>query len=93
MHSNGTSLWSAMRLSSVTIVFAAAAASYVPGAWAEGSATMTQSTELLQPSLKAPKGHRQPRPADLSTALTGDEESVIQDQRKLDRQLTICRGC
>ena len=43
----------------------------------------------------APVGHRQPRASDVpaDTRRTGEEQSQVQRDRELDKQLWICRGC
>jgi len=43
----------------------------------------------------APVGHRQPRAADVPSGAPKDEfaQRIEQINRKLDRQLQICRGC
>jgi hypothetical protein len=44
---------------------------------------------------EAPVGHRQPRASDVpsDTRRTNEEETQIQRDRELDKQLWICRGC
>ena len=44
---------------------------------------------------KAPIGHRQPRAADLPTAMPRDasDEWLDRVNRDIDRKLNICRGC
>jgi hypothetical protein len=44
----------------------------------------------------APKGHRQPRAADIPPVpppKTGTDEALERLQRQFDGRLTICRGC
>ncbi|MGJ5179721.1 hypothetical protein ACQR16_16690 [Bradyrhizobium oligotrophicum] len=48
-------------------------------------------------SMEAPRGHRQPRPADLPKADQAEDNSmsgVSKEDRELDRKIkSICRGC
>lgn len=45
------------------------------------------------PRLKAPIGHRQPRPSDLPPSVRRDEDRPATTDRELDQRLQICRGC
>ncbi|MPZ37697.1 MAG: hypothetical protein GEU95_06480 [Rhizobiales bacterium] len=47
------------------------------------------------PRLKAPIGHRQPRPSDLPPSIQRDETQgrATPDERALDRKLKICKQC
>jgi hypothetical protein len=41
----------------------------------------------------APIGHRQPHAADVPSASASDLERISSEDAKVDRKLTICRGC
>jgi hypothetical protein len=45
------------------------------------------------PRLKAPIGHRQPRPSDLPPNVRRDEDRPAATDRDLDERLQICRDC
>jgi hypothetical protein len=45
------------------------------------------------PRLKAPIGHRQPRPSDLPPNVRRDEDRPATTDKELDERLKICRGC
>jgi hypothetical protein len=47
----------------------------------------------IDPRLKAPIGHRQPRQQDLPPNLRRDEGRTTDDERSLDERLKICREC
>jgi hypothetical protein len=52
---------------------------------------------LLPPDLglaaRAPVGHRQPSLKDVPSENSGDLETIGEEDRAVDRKLTICRGC
>jgi hypothetical protein len=41
----------------------------------------------------APIGHRQPHASDVPSATASDLERISSEDAKVDRKLTICRGC
>jgi hypothetical protein len=47
----------------------------------------------IDPRLKAPIGHRQPRLQDLPPNVRRDEGRTTIDERALDEKLKICRQC
>jgi len=61
------------------------------------SLTRTVPVASLPPELRlaagAPIGHRQPRLRDIPSENPGDLETIGEEDRAVDRKLTICRGC
>ena len=56
----------------------------------------SSDSTTVPPQSKAwqtPTGHRQPRAADAATAKDGLADHIDQINRKLDRDLQICRNC
>ncbi len=47
----------------------------------------------IDPRLKAPIGHRQPRVQDLPPNVRRDEGHTTIEERSLDEKLKICRAC
>ena len=47
----------------------------------------------IDPRLKAPIGHRQPRVQDLPPSIRRDEGHTTIEERSLDEKLKICRAC
>jgi hypothetical protein len=84
---------SAIKLFSAAAAIAAAGTFWSPAAVAGATASLARSTYLVEFPLKAPVGHRQPRQQDVPYAVPRQEDGVSQDQKKFDRQLSICQGC
>lgn len=44
---------------------------------------------------RAPIGHRQPRPSDIpgDDKLSPSDRALLQEDGRIDKKLTICRGC
>jgi hypothetical protein len=70
---------------------AAAQTSPPPAAQQPGMQPKLQST--IDPRLKAPIGHRQPRLQDLPPSVRQDEGHTTIEERSLDEKLQICRPC
>ncbi|WP_407174351.1 hypothetical protein [Bradyrhizobium sp. STM 3562] len=47
----------------------------------------------MQMARGAPIGHRQPQAKDVPSENPSDLERVSEEDRAVDRKLTICRGC
>jgi hypothetical protein len=65
-----------------------------PTAWAQGSSSVPKNSG--GPTVQAPVGHRQPRPADLPSEknLSDPNDPLSKENRALDRKIkSICRGC
>jgi hypothetical protein len=81
-------------LISANIVALILTSTFPTRASAADRASVARSIDLDQLRLQAPIGHRQPRTQDLpGIAQPQEEDSVSPDQRRLDRLLSICRGC
>jgi hypothetical protein len=52
-----------------------------------------KSQSPIDPRLKAPIGHRQPRVQDLPPNIRRDEGRTTIEERSLDEKLKICRAC
>jgi hypothetical protein len=72
-------------------VWEAAAQTSPPASMPPGMQPKLQSD--IDPRLKAPIGHRQPRPQDLPPNLRRDEGRTTIEERSLDEKLKICRAC
>lgn len=64
---------------------------------AQAAAPRDHNLQPLPPAMEerfeAPIGHRQPTTEGLPQGVLGNEGAVTQNQRNLDKQLNICRGC
>ncbi|WP_136623694.1 hypothetical protein [Bradyrhizobium centrolobii] len=71
----------------------AAAQTYVPTPSSALPITSLQRPSLGLTTGSAPIGHRQPKTTDVPTEWPGDLERLSEEDVKIDRRLTICRGC
>ena len=79
----------------VTIVItarAAAAQTDMPAQSPTPPVTLVQPPSLTTVGL-APIGHRQPKTTDVPVEKPSDLERLSDEDIKVDRRLTICRGC
>ncbi|WP_029584608.1 hypothetical protein [Bradyrhizobium sp. URHD0069] len=53
----------------------------------------SSASRELRLAMPAPVGHRQPQARDISSESPGDIERLGDEDRVVDRKLTICRGC
>jgi hypothetical protein len=66
------------------------------GETSAGSAGQTVSSPLAQETRwvgGAPIGHRQPRVGDIPSQAAGNLEQLSAEDVRVDRKLSICRGC
>ncbi|WP_454615960.1 hypothetical protein [Bradyrhizobium cenepequi] len=62
-----------------------------PAAVSSGMSDTSSRTQGLP--WPAPVGHRQPQAKDLPSQNTNELEQISEEDRAVDRKLTICHGC
>jgi hypothetical protein len=60
---------------------------------ADSNPAPASAAASMEPRLEAPIGHRQPNAEDVPAGVLHDEVTISQNQRDLDKELDICRGC
>jgi hypothetical protein len=87
----------ARTIQAIIVTAAIVAVSFAGPAWsiasAQTSTALVLDSQLPQTLLPASVGHRQPRRADLPSAVQRDENMNAASERQFDQQLQICRGC
>jgi hypothetical protein len=64
-----------------------------PSPVAGSQGTSDASSRELSLAWPAPVGHRQPQAKDLPSQKPNELERISEEDRAVDRKLTICRGC